>query len=154
MSLALSQDIANRLQVFNSCLHLQEPISSMGKIQIPTGLNMTQAGISQVSVSPLPLVLLPESPRWEFWLFCQNYLRSISLFKNHPCIFSKFYFYLWVCMCVSHMCECLQRPEECIRLELELHPVVCCLTWVLGTEFRSSGRATSGSLPTCADYYL
>lgn len=28
-----------------------------------------------------------------------------------------------------------------ISLELELEAVVCCLTWVLGTKQRSSGRA-------------
>jgi hypothetical protein len=46
---------------------------------------------------------------------------------------------LWICTC-----RCPQRPEEGIgSLELELHMVVNCPSWVLGTKSRSSARAAS-----------
>jgi hypothetical protein len=43
------------------------------------------------------------------------------------------------CICV-HVCGRAWGSEEGTDpLELELHVVVCCLTWVMGTEHWSSG---------------
>jgi hypothetical protein len=47
---------------------------------------------------------------------------------------------LWVC---AYECKYLQKPEALDHLEWEPQEVVSCLTWVLGTELRASGRAPS-----------
>lgn len=47
-------------------------------------------------------------------------------------------------MCACE-CRCQQRPEEgCqIPLGLKLRAVVNCLTWVLGSKLKFSGKAVS-----------
>lgn len=46
--------------------------------------------------------------------------------------FKKMYVYMYVC----HMCAAAQSGQKVLDLEeLELHVVVSCQTWVLGTEF-------------------
>lgn len=51
------------------------------------------------------LTFLPELPNICFFV---SKSPKLHVFKN-------IHFYLWVCMCMPCMCECLCRPEECTR---------------------------------------
>lgn len=82
-------------------------------------------------LSPFAVGPSDESLRWELWLFCQNYLTSISLFQNRPrCTFSKPFRFTYEYVCACHGCVC----HVCVRtygsqknasdsLELEIYTV-------------------------------
>lgn len=74
--------------------------------------------------------------------------RGLEFRFQDPCemAYIKIYFifiyeYVWCDYVCVHVCEwAWGLKEDMDPLKLELHVVVCCLTWVLGTEHRSSGR--------------
>lgn len=48
------------------------------------------------------------------------------------------YVYVYVCMCHFDVGSC--RGQKTALLKPEIQAVVSCLTWLLGTKCRSSGR--------------
>lgn len=76
---------------------------------------------------------------------------NIIIFFSLQRLYKRFLHYLFylfivlVCLCISvcYMYEGALGAQKRAPslLELELHAVVTCLLWILGTEFRRSGKA-------------
>lgn len=83
----------------------------------------------------------------EFWFInqCGPPSANISLdYSSYMIVlWDVFHLFLSTCVCVSisHVCEdgCRGQKRLCHRL-LQLHPVVSCLIWALGTKFLKSRK--------------
>lgn len=77
---------------------------------------------------------LPAKSSCQLW-FCRFFYYLFNL-KNYV------YICIWIC---AHEWECANRDQERVSdlLGLKLQAVVSCVTWVLGSKLKSSGKAAS-----------